>query len=120
MPNSQSGRTDAAGTGLRCHGRYEKVLRLDGGHKAARQALVALLLEAGRNQDAEKVLQDGVKGKPENTEFTMLLARLQVARGALEQAGKTLENRCPLPTRRPITRHFSPHCCSARIATRRR
>lgn len=74
---------------------YEKVLRLDGGHKAARQALVALLLEAGRNQDAEKALQDGVKGKPENTEFTMLLARLQVERGALDQASQTLERSLP-------------------------
>lgn len=74
---------------------YEKVLHLDGGHKAARQALVALLLEAGRKQDAEKVLQDGVKGKPENTEFTMLLARLQVERGALDQASKTLEKSLP-------------------------
>jgi len=74
---------------------YEKVLHLDGGHKAARQALVALLLEAGRKPDAEKVLQDGVKGKPENTEFTMLLARLQVERGALDQASKTLEKSLP-------------------------
>jgi MSHA biogenesis protein MshN len=74
---------------------YEKVLHLDGGHKAARQALVALLLEAGRNQDAEKALQDGVKGKPENTEFTMLLARLQVERGALDQASQTLERSLP-------------------------
>jgi MSHA biogenesis protein MshN len=70
---------------------YEGALRLDAGHEAARQALVALLLEGKRNADAEKVLVEGVTGKPEDVGFTMLLARLQVERGALDQATATLE-----------------------------
>ncbi len=74
---------------------YEEALRLDAGHEAARQALVALLLEGKRNADAEKVLLEGLNSKPENTGFTMLLARLQVERGALEQATATLEKSLP-------------------------
>lgn len=74
---------------------YEAALRLDAGHDAARQALVALLLEDKRNADAEKVLLDGLKNKPEHTGLTMLLARLQVERGALEQAISTLEKSLP-------------------------
>lgn len=70
---------------------YEAVLRLDPGHDAARQAWVALLLEGQRGADAERVLQDGLGVKPGHTGFAMLLARLQVERGAVEQATATLE-----------------------------
>ncbi|MFZ2541710.1 MAG: tetratricopeptide repeat protein [Gallionella sp.] len=75
---------------------YEATLRLEAGHEAARQALVALLLEGKRSADAEKVLQEGLNGTPEHTGFTMLLARLQVERGALAQAISTLEKSLPL------------------------
>lgn len=74
---------------------YEAVLRLDAGHDAARQALVALLLESKRSADAGRVLQDGLKNKPEHTGFAMLLARLQVEHGAVEQAAATLEKSLP-------------------------
>lgn len=74
---------------------YETVLRLDAGHDAARQALVALLLESRRGVDAGRVLQDGLKDKPEHTGFAMLLARLQVEQGAVEQAAATLEKSLP-------------------------
>ena len=74
---------------------YEAALRLDAGHDAARQALVALLLEAKRGADAERVLQEGLKSKPEHNGFAMLLARLQVERGAVEQATATLERSLP-------------------------
>lgn len=70
---------------------YQAALRLDAGHDAARQALVAALLEGKRNADAEKVLLEGLDRKPEQTAFTMLLARLQVERGALDQATAILE-----------------------------
>ena len=85
----QQGHTADAMTG------FEAALHLDAGHEAARQALVALLLEGKRNADAEKVLLDGLNSKPEHTGFTMLLARLQVERGALEQATATLEKSLP-------------------------
>ena len=74
---------------------YEAALSLDAGHEAARQALVALLLEGKRNADAEKVLLEGLNSKPEHTGLTMLLARLQVERGALGQATATLEKSLP-------------------------
>ncbi|MEO8331331.1 MAG: tetratricopeptide repeat protein [Gallionella sp.] len=85
----QLGRIDDAIAG------YEAALRLDAGHDASRQALVALLLEGKRNSDAEKVLLEGLNIKPENTGLTMLLARLQVERGSIEQATATLEKSLP-------------------------
>ena len=74
---------------------YEAALRLDAGHEAARQTLVALLLEGKRGADAERVLQEGLKGKSEHTGFAMLLARLQVERGAVDLAASTLEKSLP-------------------------
>ena len=74
---------------------YEAALRLDPGHDAARQAWVALLLEGKRGAEAERVLQDGLGVKPGHTGFAMLLARLQVERGAVEQATATLEKTLP-------------------------
>ncbi len=74
---------------------YEAALRLDAGHDAARQALVALLLEGKRGTDAERVLQDRLNSKPDHIGFTMLLARLQVERGAVAEATATLEKALP-------------------------
>lgn len=74
---------------------YEAALRLDPGHDAARQALVALLLESKRGKDAERVLQERLKSKPDHTGFTMMLARLQVERGAVAEATATLEKALP-------------------------
>lgn len=78
---------------------YEAALQLDVGHDAARQAWVALLLEGGRRAEAEQVLQDGLKIKPEHTGFAMLLARLQVEREAVEQAKETLGKTLPYADR---------------------
>lgn len=74
---------------------YEATLRHYAAHDAARQALVALLLEGKRGADAERVLQEGLSRRPEQTGFAMLLARLQVERGAVEQAAATLEKSLP-------------------------
>ncbi len=74
---------------------YEMALQLDPGLQVARQALVALLLEGKRGADAERVLQEGLKARPEQTGFAMLLARLQVERGALEPASATLGKSLP-------------------------
>ncbi len=74
---------------------YEAALRLDAGHDAARRALVALLLENKRGADAEHVLLERLQSKPEHTLFTLLLARLQFDRGAVEQATTTLEKSLP-------------------------
>lgn len=85
----QQGRVNEALAG------YEATLRQHAGHDAARQALVALLLDAKRGADAERVLQEGLNRRPEHTGFAMLLARLQVERGALEPATATLEKSLP-------------------------
>ncbi|MEO8342719.1 MAG: tetratricopeptide repeat protein [Gallionella sp.] len=74
---------------------YEAALRLDASHDAARQALVALLLEGKRGTEAERVLQDRLNSKPDHTGFTMMLARLQVERGAVAEATATLEKALP-------------------------
>lgn len=70
---------------------YRAALRLDTGHDEARQALVALLLENKQGAEAERMLQERLNAKPGHTGFAMLLARLQVEHGALEQAVATLE-----------------------------
>jgi MSHA biogenesis protein MshN len=85
----QQGRIADALTG------YEAALRLDASHDAARQALVALLLEGKRGTEAERVLQERLNSKPDHTGFTMMLARLQVERGAVAEATATLEKALP-------------------------
>lgn len=74
---------------------YEAALRLNAGHDAARQALAGLLLESKRATDAERVLQEGVKNRTEHIGFAMLLARLQVERGAVGESLATLEKSLP-------------------------
>lgn len=80
----QQGRSIEAQAGL------EAVLRMDAGFDAARHSLVSLLLESKRNTGAEQVLQEGLKIRPANSGYAMLLARLQVQRGELDQAIATL------------------------------
>ena len=74
---------------------YRAALQSDAKHDAARQALVALLLESQRSNEAEQVLQDGRKNAPEQIGFAMILARLQIQRGELDPAIATLENGLP-------------------------
>ena len=85
----QQGRIDDALAG------YAAALRLDAGHDAARQALVALLLESKRGADAERVLHERLNSKPDHIGFTMMLARLQVERDAVAEAIATMEKALP-------------------------
>ncbi|MDD4962312.1 MAG: tetratricopeptide repeat protein [Gallionella sp.] len=73
----------------------EAVLNLEPKHEAARQTLVALLLENKRSEDAERVLHVGLQQNPQQLTFIMLLARLQVDRGALSEGLQTLETGLP-------------------------
>lgn len=57
----------------------------------ARQLLVGILLDSKRNNDAMNLLQEGVRIAPEQTEFVMALARLQVGQGDRRRALQTLE-----------------------------
>ena len=70
------GRVAAAMDGM------EQALRLNPRHDAARQSLVALLIEAGRNDDAIGQLEQGLAADAGQTSLAMLLARMQIERGA--------------------------------------
>jgi len=69
----------------------ETALQLNPRHGPARQALVALLLENRRTDDAERVLQEWLRHEPAQVEAAMLLARLQIEGGAPAQALDTLQ-----------------------------
>ncbi len=90
----QQGRSDEAIAG------YRSALKLEVGHVAARQAMVGLLLESKRNSDAEQALQEGLDYNPRQSNFAMLLARLQVDRNALQQALETLRVSLPYAEQR--------------------
>ncbi len=78
----------------------ETTLQLDPDQVAARRTLAGLLLEARRNADAEQVLQQGLRHDPRQSDLAMLLARLQVERGALQQALQTLNTTMPFADQR--------------------
>ena len=59
----------------------EDALRIEPGHEAARQTLVALLIEGGRSDEAVRQLQLGLARDPKQPALAMLLARLQIERG---------------------------------------
>lgn len=85
----QEGRTNDALAG------YESALLADPTFKPARRAWVALLLNLRRNDEAERVLQRGIKRDPRDTQFAMMLARLQVERGDVSLALTTLQKASP-------------------------
>ena len=69
---------------------FEAALSHFPGYHGARQALVALLVEAKRPGDAERLLQEGLALAPSQIGFAMALARLQVDRGDAALAAATL------------------------------
>jgi MSHA biogenesis protein MshN len=75
MANVNQGRIAEGMDGLKAS------LAADPGYDTARQALVALLLEAKRTGDAAEVLQEGLAADPANSGYALLLARLSVERG---------------------------------------
>ncbi len=74
---------------------YDAALQLNAQHDAARLAQAALLIKSKRSDDAERLLQEGLKLNPTQTEFSMVLARVQVERGKVEQALDTLQQNLP-------------------------
>ena len=65
---------------------YKSSLTQDAGHVAARQALVGLLLENRRIDEAQQFLQEGLNLNPDRSSYAMLLSRIQVERGDLQGA----------------------------------
>ncbi len=89
----QQGRSNEA------YAAYEAMLQRDAGYDGARQAMIAILLDSKRNVDAEHLLQDGLQHNVKHSGFAMLLARLQVERGALPDAVETLRKTLPYADR---------------------
>ena len=84
-------------------------LRQDGSHVASRQVLVRLLLEARRLDEAVQVLQEGLLGQPEQIGWAMTLARLQLDRGDLSGAWKTLDHSLPAAGNNADYQGFTAH-----------
>ncbi len=70
-------------------------LQLDASHIAARQAIVGLLVEAQRFDEAEHQLQAGLHLDPNQPGLVMMLARLQVERGDTHAGLGTLQRGLP-------------------------
>lgn len=70
---------------------FRAALTQDRSHSAARQALIGLLVDAGRNADAEAVLRETLAVNPRQPRHAMLLARLELDRGDALAAARTLE-----------------------------
>ena len=70
----------------------EAALRIDPAHDAARQTLVGVLIEANRADEAMRQLQQGLALDSRQPALAMLLARLQIERGAsgIETLTRTL------------------------------
>ncbi len=85
----REGRTNDALAG------YESALLADPTYKPARRAWAGLLVSLKRNNEAEPVLQRGLKRDTQDTGFAMLLARLQVERGDIPLALETLQKTLP-------------------------
>ncbi|MEI7614268.1 MAG: tetratricopeptide repeat protein [Betaproteobacteria bacterium] len=97
------GRMAEAMDGLR------SALRHDGLHVASRQLLVKLLLEAKRRDEAILCLQEGLQELPAQTGWAMSLARLQMDRGDLSGAWKTLDQSQPAAGNIADYQGFSAH-----------
>ena len=86
---AQQGDINAGITGL-IH-----VLSLDPNFHQARLMLVGLLIEHQRSAEADRYLQESLATNPEQTDFAMLLARLQLEHGDLNQSIATLMRSLP-------------------------
>lgn len=74
---------------------FREALREDPNHVAARQALLGLLLEARRTDEAEQLLRTALALNPRQPRHAMVLARLQVDRGEVTDAINTLVGTLP-------------------------
>lgn len=86
---------------------FRAALELDPTHEAARQTLVALLLESKRVDEAATLLQAGLVANPDNTTFAMLLARIMVERNQVDDALFVLQRHAAPPDRNPDFHAFA-------------
>ncbi len=85
----QDGRASAAELDFR------DALKQDPSHSGARQALLGLLLDSGRNNDAEQLLRKALEINPRQPRHAMVLARLEVERGEVTGAINTMVGALP-------------------------
>jgi MSHA biogenesis protein MshN len=60
--------------------RFMAAIGIDATHEQARQALVALLIEQRRLEEARRLLDDGLRVNPKQQQFAVALARIHVER----------------------------------------
>jgi MSHA biogenesis protein MshN len=72
-----------------------EALRADPLADKARQALLGIYMEAGRREEAERVLEDRLQIDQKHFAFAMALARLQLERGSNGEALATLQRSQP-------------------------
>jgi MSHA biogenesis protein MshN len=70
---------------------FQAALSLFPEYHPARQGLIGLLVQGRKLEEAERVLEEGVKLSPGQIGFNMTLARLQAERGDNAQATATLQ-----------------------------
>lgn len=85
----QEGRANAAELDFR------DALRQDPSHGGARQALLGLLLDSGRNNEAEQLMRQALEINPRQPRHAMVLARLEVERGEVAGAINTMVGALP-------------------------
>jgi MSHA biogenesis protein MshN len=85
------------------------ILQQDGGHVASRQMLARLLIEQRRNDEAMAILAEGLASQPAQVSWAMTLARLQVERGDLAGAARTLQQSQPFATGNADYQGFAGH-----------
>jgi len=86
---------------------FRRALEFDPGHDAARQTMVALLLEAKRVDEAAASLQEALALNTENTGFAMLLARIMVESNDIPTALFVLQRHAAPPDRNPDFHAFA-------------
>lgn len=85
----QEGRANAAESDFR------DALKQDPSHTGARQALLGLLLDSQRNNEAEQLLRKALDVNPRQPRLAMVLARLEVERGEVTGAINTMVGALP-------------------------
>jgi len=86
---------------------FRRALEIDPGHEAARQTLVALLLETKRVDEAAVSLREGLALNTGNTGFAMLLARIMVDGNDIPTALIVLQRHPAPPDRNPDFHAFA-------------
>lgn len=85
---------------------FQAALRLDARHISARQALLSLLMEQRRWQEARTIAAEGLAVVAAQPGWAMILARLQVEQGQLAEAEQTMSTYADHGARSPEYQAF--------------